>query len=164
VLRINATFELQFFIPVYDECGCVPFFLIRNSSMKVCDIHGMECYFPHEYIFLNDFDHLLVSDGFCKCLPSCNSIEYKVEVIGERHTERYIDDAEYYEADLEFSYRDTEIFPLIRYQEFKIKDFLSFVGGLLGLFAGISVLSIIEFVYFFTLRLAVDLFRRFRRD
>lgn len=31
-------------------------------------------------------------------------------------------------------------------------DFIALVGGLLGLFMGFSVLSVIEFVYYFTLR------------
>ncbi|KAL7011565.1 hypothetical protein ACKWTF_014324 [Chironomus riparius] len=34
-------------------------------------------------------------------------------------------------------------------------DFLSYFGGLLGLLAGISVLSIIEIIYWFTTRLCV---------
>jgi acid-sensing ion channel, other len=129
--------------------------------MKVCDLHRY--YVNFNDLIFDDFNDLHVFNGVCKCLPTCNSIEYKVEVIGEKHSKRYIIDSKYAEAELEFHYRDSEYFPLIRYQEFKTKDFLAFVGGLLGLFAGISVLSIIEFVYFFTLRLAVDLFRRFKR-
>jgi hypothetical protein len=47
----------------------------------------------------------------------------------------------------------------MRYQEFKLVDFLSYVGGILGLFAGISVLSFVELAYFMTLRLITDLLR-----
>lgn len=32
-------------------------------------------------------------------------------------------------------------------------DFLASYGGLMGLFMGVSILSIVEFVYFFTVRL-----------
>ncbi|KAL7036627.1 hypothetical protein ACKWTF_008881 [Chironomus riparius] len=56
-------------------------------------------------------------------------------------------------------WKDNEYYAQVRYQQFKIVDFLSYVGGILGLFAGISVLSIVEFFYFFTLRLMSDLCR-----
>lgn len=36
-------------------------------------------------------------------------------------------------------------------------DFFSYVGGVLGLFAGISVLSFFELFYFFTFRVASNI-------
>lgn len=43
-------------------------------------------------------------------------------------------------------------------------DFLGACGGLLGLFMGVSVLSIIECLYYFTLRLGCSLqMRRYRK-
>lgn len=43
-------------------------------------------------------------------------------------------------------------------------DFLANCGGLLGLFMGVSVLSIIEVIYYFTLRLGCTLqIRRLRK-
>lgn len=42
---------------------------------------------------------------------------------------------------------------LKRIELYTYTDFLAICGGLLGLFLGISALSIIEMVYFFTLRL-----------
>jgi len=38
-------------------------------------------------------------------------------------------------------------------------DQKSRIGGILGLFAGISALSVVEFLYFFNLRLVSDLWR-----
>jgi hypothetical protein len=61
------------------------------------------------------------------------------------------------------NHEDNEFFPILRYQQFTMKDFLSFAGALLGLFAGISVLSLIELFYFFTIRLIVDVWRYFRK-
>jgi len=49
-----------------------------------------------------------------------------------------------------------------RYQQFTFSDVVSYVGGLLGVFAGISMLSIVEFFYFFTIRLGVNLWRILR--
>ena len=42
-------------------------------------------------------------------------------------------------------------------------DFLANFGGLLGLFMGVSILSIVEIIYFCTIRLACNLNMRRRR-
>lgn len=39
-------------------------------------------------------------------------------------------------------------------------DFVSSCGGLLGLFMGVSVLSVVELIYFFTLRLCCKIRQR----
>lgn len=43
-----------------------------------------------------------------------------------------------------------------RFESYGAVGLLSKIGGLLGLFFGLSMLSIIETVYFFTLRFLVD--------
>lgn len=48
---------------------------------------------------------------------------------------------------------------LRREEQYTITDFLAVCGGLLGLCLGISVLSIIECLYFFTLRMYWSLCR-----
>ena len=48
----------------------------------------------------------------------------------------------------------------IRRKQFNEVDFLSFVGGLLGLFAGFSALSFIELIYWFPIRLIAEFFKR----
>jgi hypothetical protein len=50
--------------------------------------------------------------------------------------------------------------PLVKKQQFNEIDFFSYFGGLLGLFAGISVLSIVETVYWFTVQLIEGYFIR----
>jgi acid-sensing ion channel, other len=130
--------------------------------MNLCDIQRMECFIPHLYTIFEEQNHLYASDGVCKCLPACNSIDYKVDSFEYRHdkiyNKWYLDD-----ISISFQYRHSEHFPLMRYQEFKTKDFLSYVGGLLGLFAGVSMLSIIEFIYFFTLRIFTNVLRGIER-
>lgn len=118
----------------------------------------MLCFYPYKNIFLEDYDHLYASEGVCNCLSSCNSIEYKINFFEELHKTNYSEDYYSY-VTIMFKYKDSEYFPLIRYQEFKTKDFLSYFGGLLGLFAGISLLSVIEIIYFFTVRLITNVIR-----
>lgn len=50
-------------------------------------------------------------------------------------------------------YDDLNIETLERIEVNNFNNFISSCGGLLGLFLGVSVLSIIEFIYYFTLRL-----------
>lgn len=97
----------------------------------------MACFYPYSRSPLEDYDHLYATHSVCNCLPACNSIEYNVELHEETHDENY---EEYFNdyVTMEFKYRENEYFPLIRYQEFKTKDYLSYVGGLLGLFAGLN--------------------------
>jgi amiloride-sensitive sodium channel len=53
-----------------------------------------------------------------------------------------------------------EFVGLERSEVFGIVDFIGNCGGLLGLFMGVSVLSIIEFIYYFTIRFFVRAFTR----
>lgn len=77
---------------------------------------------------------------------------------------------------INFRYKTDEVVPLIRLQPFTWKDLFSYIGGLLGmstdcelqnillekifsgLFAGISVLSLVEVFYFFTIRIVGNIF------
>jgi hypothetical protein len=58
-------------------------------------------------------------------------------------------------------FKNPEFFPMIRQQQLTALDFISYCGGSLGLFLGFSVLSAVELVYFFTLRL---IFKRVRSN
>jgi hypothetical protein len=65
--------------------------------------------------------------------------------------------------DLEFGfrmhYKNSVFNQLIHKKQFNELDFLSFVGGILGLFAGFSALSFVELIYWFTIRVFVKNFR-----
>lgn len=54
---------------------------------------------------------------------------------------------------LRISIADQHVDMIKRIEAYTTTDFLAICGGLLGLFLGISVLSVIEFIYFATLRL-----------
>lgn len=89
-------------------------------------------------------------------MPECNSIRYDYRVVRHSFVPENISEDEYtaaasiYMADDEFSaYRRIESYGTV--------TLLSNIGGYLGLFLGMSVLSIVEIVYFFTLRFIDDL-------
>jgi amiloride-sensitive sodium channel len=91
----------------------------------------------------------------CNCLDECNSVKYSVEVIPLKLKNKN-------QASLEFKIKDIDIVPLMRYISLTFSEFLAQSGGLMGLFAGISVLSIFEVFYFASLRWIVDLWRRLK--
>jgi hypothetical protein len=93
---------------------------------------------------LDAFDHLYANHNVCKCHPLCNSITYSYEV---KEFYKNINFTRNWQTQLTFRYKHGEHFSLLRYQPFKLVDFLSYVGGILGLFVGVSVLSIVELVY-----------------
>ncbi|KAL7013317.1 hypothetical protein ACKWTF_015328 [Chironomus riparius] len=108
------------------------------------------------------FNTLMASDYFspqlnCSCLPTCNSITYSIKYHAEH------DDENPNLTTINVRMRTEETILYRRYQQFTFSDVVSYVGGLLGLFAGISMLSIVEIFYFFTIRLGVDLWRVWRR-
>lgn len=49
-------------------------------------------------------------------------------------------------------FRDQNVETTKRMEVYTYSDFLAIVGGLLGLFLGMSILSVTEFVYYGTLR------------
>ena len=52
-------------------------------------------------------------------------------------------------------YKENVFNQLIRKKQFNELDFLSYVGGILGLFAGFSALSMVELIYWFSYRVFV---------
>jgi acid-sensing ion channel, other len=148
--RRNCEFECyaQYFI---SKLRCVPFFMVRNETTEVC---GAEKAFELEF----EFYHALRNAESCQCLDECDSIKYKIEVIV--HSENDAETAANYSLDafvsMHFKFKDLLIAPLRRYQPFTFSEFLAQSGGMMGLFAGISALSIIELFYFMSLRWMVD--------
>lgn len=145
----------------YKYMKCVPFHYARNSSSALCD-HRHERYRNNNEIYFY-FDKYHQK---CKCFPSCNSVEYKVEVSPlERNDYNFKQswrgkyDAE---QEITFRYKDDEIHYTRRKLAMTFNDFLAQSGGLMGLFAGISILSLIEIFYFFTLRVMTNILHKFK--
>ncbi|KAK9709717.1 Amiloride-sensitive sodium channel [Popillia japonica] len=60
---------------------------------------------------------------------------------------------------LYFNFKGRQFMRSERHELYGMTDFLAAIGGLLGLFIGISLVSLIEVFYFSTLRLWVNLKR-----
>ncbi|EDW26343.1 GL26473 [Drosophila persimilis] len=164
------------------KCGCVKFSMPRNVNMPVCGAANVKCYHKAEdELLLREFTQGLVSSGEntrgeteCNCLPSCTSIAYEAEISQAdfdyktvinrdtpegKETQTKLEGMKMSRVSLFF--KEAQFLTSRRSELYGTTDFLANCGGLLGLFMGVSMLSIVELVYFCTVRLISNL--RMRR-
>jgi hypothetical protein len=130
--------------------------MIRNQSTKICSPNERDCYEKAH----NDF---LIQKDFCKCFEPCSNIKYEFEVINLeliRSRENKIST----ELKARIRFNSQFFLQFFRKQQFNILNFISFVGGILGLFAGFSAISFIELIYWFTVRVVLLNFGRRNRE
>ncbi|KAJ3643261.1 hypothetical protein Zmor_025985 [Zophobas morio] len=119
-------------------CGCVPHFYRKKEGDKICNVPGLHCLAKHK-------EKLILLKGDCFCLPNCNEVNYIVEDMDTR--------AWFLGSNLQWGLKEYPKMRLRRDIIFGFSDLLVYIGGMAGLFLGCSVLSFIEIIYFFTLRL-----------
>jgi len=132
------------------EVDCVPYYFVRTANTTVCGSDEATIAWREIALYHNDKEE----KNKCMCLEQCNSIDYDVEIIDTKLKD---DDDE--SITMSFRFKDNDFIPLIRKQQFGLVEFLSLCGGLMGLFAGVSALSIIELLYFMTLRVVSNVVR-----
>jgi acid-sensing ion channel, other len=138
--KMNCEFEcFSSIMRSYRELNCTQYFAVRDEDMEMCD------YRDEVYCQGKSYNGMRDKRDKCDCLDECNSIKYTTEVIAHKIENKH-------EASFEFKFKDVDIVPLKRYQLFTFSEFLAQAGGMMGLFAGISVLSIVEIFYFLSLR------------
>lgn len=109
----------------------------------------------------------------CKCWSTCDSLAYEAQPRYSRLTtvnERKYDEGDvshrsdemvgvYEMAKIKIKFKESEYPAMKRSELYGLTDFIANCGGLLGLFMGVSILSFVEIIYFFTVRF----FKKFRR-
>ncbi|KAK7863900.1 hypothetical protein R5R35_007230 [Gryllus longicercus] len=125
-------------------CHCVPHFYRNNGRYKVCSVRGMKCLAKHseELIKLRDMHNHRIE---CDCLPLCDRTNFKIWLAGSMR----------WHLGMQVQY-DMKQFPTMKISRdvlFGFTDVLVNIGGTAGLFLGFSILSLVETVYFVTLRL-----------
>lgn len=153
-----------------------------RPNTPICGLRNYTCYKKNKVKKLASGEYNL-----CGCLPSCSSLSYDVEfslakfrlqqyyaakkqsLDGyevepiELYTEMYSYNFSYDVTRIFISFKDNQFFASRRSELYNTTDLLANCGGLLGLFMGFSFLSLIEAVYFCTLRLSCNLRRRHAR-
>ncbi|XP_045475018.1 sodium channel protein Nach-like [Harmonia axyridis] len=119
-------------------CGCVPHFYRKLDGEKTCSVEGLHC--------LSKFkEKLILLEGTCSCLPNCDEVVYYVDDLDTREW--------FLGTNLQWGLKDYPKMRLKRDVIFGFTDLLVYIGGMAGLFLGCSVLSFIEIIYFFSLRI-----------
>lgn len=93
----------------------------------------------------------------CDCLSGCNRIFYNHDIIidklSPKHLQNYTSNGDFeLESEISIFYRENDFIGYKRVLRSEMATFLSSVGAFLWLFLGASALSIVEIIYFFTLR------------
>ncbi|XP_055382442.1 pickpocket protein 28-like [Condylostylus longicornis] len=163
------------------KCGCVPYFMPKLKSTPICGLSNFECCHLAEkelnkLEYDDDFDDVV--DGReekCNCLPDCHSISYDTEIntVENNFKELLIkitkarnqsqSDEELEEKFKNFVstkffiyYKEDRFITSRRSELFSTTDIIAQCGGLLGLFMGVSLISLVEIVYFLTVRLFLN--------
>lgn len=148
-------------ILVEKTCGCVLYYMPRNfTGSSICNRKKALCYEKVLY----DIDHSGNSEFSCSCLPACFEFNYNKEMSVARlgygsfqtQEEIFVDNgAEFVTnniAVVHIFFVDNAFRSYTKGELIGFTDFLSGCGGLLGLFMGFSVISLIEIIYFLSLR------------
>ncbi|XP_073948785.1 pickpocket protein 28-like [Choristoneura fumiferana] len=145
-------------------CKCVLYYMPKNKTTRVCGKADAKCYINMK----------LLSNVTCEeCLPACTEIAYYERMssaklsqsllvqyakrLGNRTTEYITENM----LIIHFYFEDRTFTRFTKGEIFGLTEFLSNTGGLLGLCMGFSMMSVVELIYYVTLR-ALCLARRRR--
>ncbi|XP_046391658.1 pickpocket protein 28-like [Ischnura elegans] len=157
---VNTTLEV---------CHCMPFFMPSNN-ISLCGIGSIGCiHNVTEQLQHSEILNAMKMDagsgsGGCNCLPACTELNYDAETsMGEFDFEKIMaafniteNESDYFGkkiGKLSIFFKEWQFITSRRGELYGQTDFLANCGGLLGLFMGFSFLSLVEIIYFFTLRL-----------
>jgi amiloride-sensitive sodium channel len=133
---------------------CVPYYVLRNETHPICPVHKtyqvifrLFNFYQHDY--RSSYDKAYIET--CGCLDTCNDVQYSIETF-ETKIKGKNKDYDNATMTVTFRYKNEKFLPLVRRISFTFEDFLCQAGGLLGLYAGISALSVVELTYFITIR------------
>lgn len=115
----------------------------------VCGLSKNTCYKQTKERFFDNGVPIIQRDQ-CNCLPNCRTVDYDVDYQMVYESGMNIS---FSLSQMLLSFKDTEFDSQKRQSRTGTLDFLSYSAGLLGLYMGMSILSIVEFFYFFTVRL-----------
>ncbi|XP_045472093.1 pickpocket protein 28-like isoform X2 [Harmonia axyridis] len=153
------------------KCGCIPYFLPKARDVQTCSKKQANCQDEAKNMVevASEKGHAIAM--LCHCLPGCHEVTYlKTGSYSNLKIEYYKNESEEVEEDYRkntavahFFFEKSKFSKQVKSVVFDFTDLVSNSGGLLGLFVGFSLLSLIEFLYFLTLRLICKKVRRPRR-
>ncbi|KRT86695.1 ion channel, partial [Oryctes borbonicus] len=115
-------------------CNCVPHFYPQTDKYRHCTFQELSC--------ISGNLKSILSIERCSCQLGCSNTVYEVEKLDDNSVATGLE-AEFVS------------WPMVRYKRevlFGWVDLLVSFGGIAGLFLGFSLLSGVEFIYYFTIR------------
>ncbi|XP_070496595.1 pickpocket protein 28-like [Chironomus tepperi] len=139
-------------------CGCVRFSMPRSSKTSVCDLDETACYNDAMRHWPHDVENSLNFAVPCNCYPPCNNIKYSTKLIdhvnidslsnaASFHTLRNHSNSDEIITSIKIIFEEFLIDEQTNFVAYKLENFIAECGGLLGLFMGCSMLSIVELFY-----------------
>jgi hypothetical protein len=124
-------------------CGCVHFSMPRTKNIRICGLKDGNCYFNAINFWMQNS-----STKFpCDCFPSCNYVKYSIKtsysVTSEKST-MYLSE---YRTIFNLRVEDSMIEEQENYAVYNLENFIADLGGIIGLFLGFSILSLIELIF-----------------
>ncbi|XP_045516892.1 pickpocket protein 28-like [Pieris brassicae] len=143
-------------------CKCVLYYMPKNKTTRICGKADAKCYSDIWKYFPKN------NNQSCEdCLPSCTEISYLERLSTAPLNKNLIINyaqslqmsrnmtSEYFTANMlviHFYFEDKTFLRFTKGEIFGLTEFLSNTGGLLGLCMGFSMMSVVELLYFLTLR------------
>ncbi|XP_055598387.1 pickpocket protein 28-like [Uranotaenia lowii] len=158
------------------RCGCVRFSMPHTNDTAECEMSNIKCVIEAEKelteMSLPNDEGKPTFWASCNCLPACISYQYEFEVTesessktsGRRSSFKQLED---YGGDitrLNIYFKKSSFLASRRSELYTLTDFVANCGGLLGLFMGFSLVSVIELLYYCLLRPALNLWNKWKKS
>ncbi|KAL1396786.1 hypothetical protein pipiens_010269 [Culex pipiens pipiens] len=153
------------------HCGCVKFSMPRTNQTRMCDPDEIRCMIDAESTLMEmdlvQHRESSAEENFranCNCLPGCTSMQYDAEITttdfewmnwvrSMKLSTKMIEGMQI--SYLGIYYKEPQFMTSKRSELYGMTDFLANCGGIMGLCMGISLLSLVELVYFCSVRPAM---------
>ncbi|XP_053678730.1 pickpocket protein 28-like [Anopheles nili] len=159
-LECHATYFLE-------RRGCVLEHMPRGHETSLCN--ASTNYRPYDVLDKNVMAQLRAENiprsqffrRLCNCLPACVEFRYRAEAsthtvaMMESWPEMEMNETESLASQVEVEFAEDHFYPLVRSVRYGVLDFLADSGGLIALFLGVSIVSLLEVVFFCFLKPAV---------
>lgn len=159
------------------KCNCVAYYMPHEINTTICRERTKIMCVEKARDEIITGKSAMESEDVCGCLPPCYYVEYDAEVLKTKYnippTQReaiifnmsslvpwfFSDDKSLKYSRLEVYFKKSRYLSMRRSELFGWTDFVANIGGLLGVFLGFSFLSLVEIIYFATIRIGVALKR-----
>ncbi|KAJ9586858.1 hypothetical protein L9F63_019540 [Diploptera punctata] len=154
-------------------CHCAPYFFPTGPKTKLCGLEDVACLASHTRVFnnlrsphsqpgLDDNENAMT----CDCHPTCADVTYSTEISESTFFKSEYDQTNFFKevpitnhSILHVYFKDLYVIRFRRDVIYSWNDLLASFGGIVGLCLGSSLISLVEMIYFFTVRPACNMMR-----